>query len=162
MLTVEGLCKRFGGYLAVNQVSFDVRAGEIFGLIGPNGSGKSTTFNLIAGNLRPSSGSIRFDGKEIGGLPAHAICHLGDRADVPDSATVPQAVADRECHARCLLRRGRQDLARGGATPRRGDARVGGPSFRSVRGHRWIGGRSAQEARVCARACDQTKAPARR
>jgi branched-chain amino acid transport system ATP-binding protein len=77
MLAVEGLSKRFGGFLAVNRVSFDVRAGEILGLIGPNGSGKSTTFNLIAGNLRPSSGSILFDGKEIGGMPAHAVCHLG-------------------------------------------------------------------------------------
>jgi branched-chain amino acid transport system ATP-binding protein len=77
MLTVEGLVKRFGGFLAVNQVSFEVRAGEILGLIGPNGSGKSTTFNLIAGNLRPTSGSIRFDGREIAGRPAHAVCHLG-------------------------------------------------------------------------------------
>ena len=77
MLAVEGLCKRFGGFLAVNQVSFDVRAGEILGLIGPNGSGKSTTFNLIAGNLQPTAGSIRYGGKEIGGLPAHAICHQG-------------------------------------------------------------------------------------
>ncbi|MBV8699830.1 MAG: ABC transporter ATP-binding protein [Bradyrhizobium sp.] len=77
MLAVEGLSKRFGGFLAVNQVSFEVRAGEILGLIGPNGSGKSTTFNLIAGNLRPSSGSIRLEGAEIGGLPAHMICHRG-------------------------------------------------------------------------------------
>ncbi len=77
MLAVEGLCKRFGGFLAVNQVSFDVHEGEILGLIGPNGSGKSTTFNLIAGNLRPTSGSIRLQGKEIGDLPSHAICHQG-------------------------------------------------------------------------------------
>jgi len=77
MLTVEGLSKRFGGFLAVNQVSFEVHEGEILGLIGPNGSGKSTTFNLIAGNLRPTSGSIRLEGTEIGGLPAHAICHQG-------------------------------------------------------------------------------------
>ena len=77
MLTVEGLTKRFGGFLAVSQVSFEVREGEILGLIGPNGSGKSTTFNLIAGNLRPSSGSIRLDGAEIGGLAAHAICRQG-------------------------------------------------------------------------------------
>jgi branched-chain amino acid transport system ATP-binding protein len=77
MLAVDGLSKRFGGFLAVNQVSFEVRHGEILGLIGPNGSGKSTTFNLIAGNLRPTSGSVRLDGKEIGGLPAHAICHHG-------------------------------------------------------------------------------------
>ena len=77
MLAVEGLTKRFGGFLAVNQVSFEARQGEILGLIGPNGSGKSTTFNLIAGNLRPSAGSIRFDGEDIGGLAAHAICRRG-------------------------------------------------------------------------------------
>src|SRR6202030_2118408 len=77
MLAVEGLSKRFGGFLAVNQVSFEVRQGEILGLIGPNGSGKSTTFNLIAGTLRPSSGSIRFDGEDITSLPAHTICRLG-------------------------------------------------------------------------------------
>jgi len=77
MLAVDGLCKRFGGFLAVNRVSFEVRKGEILGLIGPNGSGKSTTFNLIAGNLRPTSGSIRLEGTEIAGLPAHAICHRG-------------------------------------------------------------------------------------
>ena len=77
MLAVEGLCKRFGGFLAVNQVSFEVREGEILGLIGPNGSGKSTTFNLIAGTLQPTSGSIRFKGAEIGGLSAHQICHQG-------------------------------------------------------------------------------------
>jgi branched-chain amino acid transport system ATP-binding protein len=77
MLRVCGLSKRFGGFLAVNQVSFEVKAGEILGLIGPNGSGKSTTFNLIAGMLRPTSGSIMFNGKELGGLPAHRICHLG-------------------------------------------------------------------------------------
>jgi len=77
MLTVEGLSKRFGGFLAVNQVSFAARQGEILGLIGPNGSGKSTTFNLIAGTLRPSGGSIRFEGADIAGHSAHAICRAG-------------------------------------------------------------------------------------
>jgi len=77
MLTVDGLTKRFGGFLAVNQVSFEARQGEILGLIGPNGSGKSTTFNLIAGNLRPSAGSVRFEGVEIAGLAAHRICRQG-------------------------------------------------------------------------------------
>jgi branched-chain amino acid transport system ATP-binding protein len=77
MLAVEGLSKRFGGFLAVSQVSFEVRQGEILGLIGPNGSGKSTTFNLIAGTLRPTGGSIRFEGGEIGGLSAHRICRKG-------------------------------------------------------------------------------------
>jgi branched-chain amino acid transport system ATP-binding protein len=77
VLSVSGLTKRFGGFLAVNQVSFEVREGEILGLIGPNGSGKSTTFNLIAGTLRPSAGSIRFKGHEIGGLSADRICRNG-------------------------------------------------------------------------------------
>jgi branched-chain amino acid transport system ATP-binding protein len=77
MLAVDGLTKRFGGFLAVNQVSFEARQGEILGLIGPNGSGKSTTFNLISGNQRLTRGSIRFEGKEIGGLPAHVICRQG-------------------------------------------------------------------------------------
>src|SRR5437588_1506284 len=77
MLAVEGLSRRFGGFLAVNQVSSEGRAGEILGLIGPNGSGKSTTFNLIAGALRPSAGSIRFEGREIAGLAAHRVCRMG-------------------------------------------------------------------------------------
>jgi len=77
MLTVEGVTKRFGGFLAVNQVSFEARQGEILGLIGPNGSGKSTTFNLIAGTLRPTAGSIKFHGEEIAGLAAHAVCRQG-------------------------------------------------------------------------------------
>ncbi len=77
MLEVAGLTKRFGGFVAVNGVDFAVRPGEILGLIGPNGSGKTTTFNLVAGTLPPSAGSIRFDGREIAGLPAHRVCRLG-------------------------------------------------------------------------------------
>ena len=77
MLAVDGLTKRFGGFVAVNQVSFEARQGEILGLIGPNGSGKSTTFNLIAGTLRLTTGSIRFEGAEISGLAAHTICRRG-------------------------------------------------------------------------------------
>jgi branched-chain amino acid transport system ATP-binding protein len=77
MLEVAKLSKRFGGFLAVNRISFEVRQGEILGLIGPNGSGKSTLFNLISGTLRPSEGSIRFSGADIAGLPAHDICRRG-------------------------------------------------------------------------------------
>jgi branched-chain amino acid transport system ATP-binding protein len=77
MLAIDGLTKRFGGFPAVNQVSFEARQGEILGLIGPNGSGKSTTFNLIAGTLRPTAGSIRFEGAEIAGLAPHTICRRG-------------------------------------------------------------------------------------
>ena len=77
MLEVAGLSKRFGGFLAVNGISFAVRPGEILGLIGPNGSGKTTTFNLIAGTLPPTAGSIRFEGGEIAGLGAHEVCRRG-------------------------------------------------------------------------------------
>ena len=77
MLAVSGLTKRFDGFLAVSQVSFEVREGEILGLIGPNGSGKSTTFNLISGALRPSAGSIRFGDRDIAGASAHAVCRMG-------------------------------------------------------------------------------------
>ncbi len=77
MLEVSGLTKSFNGFTAVDRVSFSVREGEILGLIGPNGSGKSTIFNLIAGALRPSAGSIRFRGAEIGGLPADRVAHAG-------------------------------------------------------------------------------------
>ncbi len=77
MLAVQDLTKRFGGFTAVDQVSFEVRQGEILGLIGPNGSGKSTIFNLISGALRPSSGSIRFEDRAIGGRSPDRVCHLG-------------------------------------------------------------------------------------
>ena len=77
MLEVRGLTKRFGGFTAVNQVSFDLPKGEILGLIGPNGSGKSTIFNLIAGALTPTAGTVRMEGNEIGGLPPTSICHAG-------------------------------------------------------------------------------------
>jgi branched-chain amino acid transport system ATP-binding protein len=77
VLSVEGLTKSFDGFLAVKNVSFEVAEGEILGLIGPNGSGKSTTFNLIAGAFRPTAGSVRFLGREIGGLPAYRVAHAG-------------------------------------------------------------------------------------
>ncbi|MBW8904271.1 MAG: ABC transporter ATP-binding protein [Betaproteobacteria bacterium] len=77
MLLVDGLTKSFDGFLAVKNVSFEVAEGEILGLIGPNGSGKSTTFNLIAGALKPTAGSVRFRGAEIGGLPAYRVAHAG-------------------------------------------------------------------------------------
>ncbi len=67
LLEVQDLTKAFGGLLAVNRLSFEVRRGEILGLIGPNGAGKSTTFNLLAGVLRPDAGSVRFAGREIAG-----------------------------------------------------------------------------------------------
>ena len=77
LLSVRGLTRRFGGFTAVQRVSFTLAQGEILGLIGPNGSGKSTTFNLIAGALAPSEGSIRLRGEEIGGAMPNRICRAG-------------------------------------------------------------------------------------
>jgi branched-chain amino acid transport system ATP-binding protein len=77
VLEVKGLVKRFGGFTAVNNVSFKVDRGEILGLIGPNGSGKSTIFNMLSGTLPPTAGSINFDGHEIAGLAPHRIINRG-------------------------------------------------------------------------------------
>ncbi len=77
MLVVSGLVKRFGGFTAVNNVSFKVDQGEILGLIGPNGSGKSTIFNMLSGTLAPSAGSIVFEGTEIAGVAPHRIINRG-------------------------------------------------------------------------------------
>ncbi|MGQ0584444.1 MAG: ABC transporter ATP-binding protein [Reyranella sp.] len=77
MLVVESLVKRFGGFTAVNNVSFKVEKGEILGLIGPNGSGKSTIFNMLSGTFPPTAGSILFEGSELAGLPPHKIINRG-------------------------------------------------------------------------------------
>ena len=77
MLVVNGLVKRFGGFTAVNNVSFKVEKGEILGLIGPNGSGKSTIFNMLSGTFPPTSGSISFEGHELAGLAPHRTINRG-------------------------------------------------------------------------------------
>src|SRR5262245_37710025 len=71
LLETRGLTKRFGGLAAVNQVDLAVNPGEIVGLIGPNGAGKTTCFNLLSGFLRPTAGSIRFEGHDITGWRPH-------------------------------------------------------------------------------------------
>ena len=68
---------RFGGVLAVNQVSFEVKAGEVFTLIGPNGAGKTTVFNLISGIYTPTSGEVTYRGQALAEVPAHEIAGLG-------------------------------------------------------------------------------------
>ena len=77
VLEVGGVTRRFGGLLAVSEASLEARAGRITALIGPNGAGKTTLFAIIAGFLRPDSGSVRFDGGEITGMAPHRICRLG-------------------------------------------------------------------------------------
>ena len=74
---VQGIVKFFGGLAAVNGVSFEVKEGEICGLIGPNGSGKTTIFNLINGYFPLTKGEIQFQDKKISGLKTHQICQRG-------------------------------------------------------------------------------------
>jgi branched-chain amino acid transport system ATP-binding protein len=77
LLEVKGLRKSFGGVVAVDGVSFDVREGEILGIIGPNGSGKSTLFNCILGQLQPSAGEVRLDGRPVTGMRPCDLNRLG-------------------------------------------------------------------------------------
>ena len=77
MLEVERLTKRFGGLIAVSDVSFDVPERRVTALIGPNGAGKTTLFNTISGVFPPNEGRVRFDGTDITGWPAHRITTLG-------------------------------------------------------------------------------------
>jgi branched-chain amino acid transport system ATP-binding protein len=71
VLSARHVMRRFGGLIAVNDVSFDVRRGEILGLIGPNGAGKTTMFDLLAGSIMPSGGEIVLNGVNVSGEPAH-------------------------------------------------------------------------------------------
>ncbi|RYE34065.1 MAG: ABC transporter ATP-binding protein [Hyphomicrobiales bacterium] len=74
---IENLTKRFGGLVAVSELTMEIRAGEILGLIGPNGAGKSTTFNLISGFYRPTTGVLTFDGRVVTGMAPEKIAKLG-------------------------------------------------------------------------------------
>src|SRR6476646_6290319 len=77
LLQVSHLSKRFGGLVAVNDVSFSVREGEILCVIGPNGAGKSTLFKLISSFLRPTGGEVLFKGGRISGLAPHIVARRG-------------------------------------------------------------------------------------
>jgi branched-chain amino acid transport system ATP-binding protein len=77
LLRIEGISKRFGGLLAVDQASFAAPAGRITALIGPNGAGKTTLFAIIAGFLRPTEGRVLYDGVDVTGLPPHRLARRG-------------------------------------------------------------------------------------
>ena len=76
-LEVDRLTKRFGGLLALDQVSFVIKGGEVVGLIGPNGAGKTTLFNVISGFEPPTAGRVLFQGRSLTGLPPHIIARGG-------------------------------------------------------------------------------------
>src|SRR4029077_5494924 len=137
VLTVDRLTKQFGGFTALNAVSFEVKAGEILGLIGPNGSGKTTCFNCISGALAATAGSIRFKGDEIAGLTPDAICHRGlartfqiprpfrKLSILENVAVAAHFRAGRRTHQADVRPRAPPTPGRPGAAPRR--RRAGGP-----------------------------------
>lgn len=77
ILEVDNISKRFGGLLALNDVSFGVEKGEILGIIGPNGAGKTTLFGVVSGFIAPSSGDVRFDGQRITGISPDRLTRCG-------------------------------------------------------------------------------------
>jgi branched-chain amino acid transport system ATP-binding protein len=77
LLVIDNLSKRFGGFVALDNISLSIPAGERLGLIGPNGSGKSTLVNCICGTLHNEQGTVHFDGTKLDGLEAHRRTHLG-------------------------------------------------------------------------------------
>ncbi|QNB06514.1 ABC transporter ATP-binding protein [Herbaspirillum frisingense] len=87
LLTVDNISKSFGGNKAVNGVSFDLPPGQLLALLGPNGAGKSTCFNILNGQYRPETGSIRFDGHDIAGMKPRDIWRLGVGRTFQISAT---------------------------------------------------------------------------
>jgi branched-chain amino acid transport system ATP-binding protein len=77
ILKITGLVKRFGAFRALDGLTFDLKPGEILGLVGPNGSGKTTCINVVSGLYPPDGGEVRFAGRSVGGLPSHRLVHLG-------------------------------------------------------------------------------------
>jgi branched-chain amino acid transport system ATP-binding protein len=118
ILEAENISQRFGNFLALNQVSVKFAAGELTAIIGPNGAGKSTFFNVLSGAFTPSAGCVRFQGRDITGLPAHDYARLGVAKSFQITNVFKQLsahenvrVAAQMRHARFQLWRPRQALA---------------------------------------------------
>jgi branched-chain amino acid transport system ATP-binding protein len=104
-LEVKGVCRSFGGVVALRDVSFAVREGEVVGLIGPNGAGKSTLFEIVSGNLRPSAGRIAYFGTDCTTMPPHlrrraGMCRTFQKVRLFDSMTIAENI--RVAASQCL------------------------------------------------------------
>jgi len=107
MLEVRGLRKSFDGFLAVNDASVSVAKGQIAAIIGPNGAGKTTLFNLITGHLRPDSGAVLLEGRDITGLAPHDVCRLGMGRSFQRTNIFPKLTVFQNVQAAFLSHRGR-------------------------------------------------------
>lgn len=107
ILSVDHARRTFGGLVAVNDVSFDVREGELLGLIGPNGSGKTTMLNLISGALKPTAGEIRLKGERLSGRSAHHIARQGVSRTFQLVRILPSMTAEENVMAGAVFARNR-------------------------------------------------------
>ena len=107
MLEVEGVSKRFGGFVAVDNVSLKVAKKQIAAVIGPNGAGKSTFFNLITGHLQPDGGRVTLEGRDITGAAPHRICRMGMGRSFQRTNIFPQLTVFENVQAAYIAHRGR-------------------------------------------------------
>ncbi|HEU5322162.1 MAG TPA: ABC transporter ATP-binding protein, partial [Methylomirabilota bacterium] len=107
MLEVRDVRKAFDGFQAVAGVSLRVERGQIAAIIGPNGAGKTTFFNLITGHLRPDSGAVLLDGRDITGLPPHDVCRLGMGRSFQRTNIFPRLTVFQNVQAAFISHRGR-------------------------------------------------------
>ncbi len=126
LLELDGLTKRYGGLVAVNQVSMRVEAGEVRAVIGPNGAGKTSLFHLITGVVRASEGEVRFDGRPLTGLSSYRICQAGLSRTFQLTALFPEMTARENARLSAQARLARRWQPYGGSSvfaeaARRGD-----------------------------------------
>ena len=126
LLELRGLTKRYGGLLAVNEVTMQVEAGEVRAVIGPNGAGKTSLFHLITGVVKPTSGEVRFDGRSLSGLSSYQVCQAGLSRTFQLTSLFPEMTARENCRTSAQARLAGRWLPWGGGSvfaeaARRGD-----------------------------------------
>jgi branched-chain amino acid transport system ATP-binding protein len=110
ILQVEGVSKRFGNFVALNNVSARFPAGKLSAIIGPNGAGKSTFFNVVSGAFPPTAGTLRFQGRDITGLPQHAFAREGIAKSFQITNVFKQLSAHENVRVAVQMRRSRWQL----------------------------------------------------
>jgi branched-chain amino acid transport system ATP-binding protein len=107
VLEVRDMSKRFDGFQAVGGVSFDVPRGSIGAIIGPNGAGKTTLFNLVTGHIRPDSGQVLLDGRDVTGIAPHDLCRMGVGRSFQRQNIFPRLTVFENVQAAYVCHRGR-------------------------------------------------------